>query len=238
MRFISFSGIVDYEEARGYQLKLVEERARDLIPDTILFLEHAPVITRGRGLQFTGKPGPRQMPLPAKLPPEIQFCETERGGDLTYHGPGQLVIYPICKLDGSGFGPARDVGGFIRKLESVLIDVLAEDGLQATTRENATGVWVGDRKIVSVGIAVRKWVTYHGAAMNCVNDMSPFRLISPCGFQSEVMANLTELLGRTAENWREELEKRIVRKLTPLASQSAKQVQEFLSGRRVFPEIT
>lgn len=203
IQFRSLPGLTAYEAARELQLDLVEKRARDEIADTFLFLEHEPVITRGRGLQFTGEVRPRHMPVPVSLPPEISFAESERGGDLTYHGPGQLVVYPIVKLDGSGFGPHHDVAGFLRKLENVLISELTEFGLAVDSRENATGVWVAPtkaalstsaRKIASIGIAVRKWVTYHGLALNCVNDLKPFHLISPCGYAPDVMTSLAEVL--------------------------------------------
>ena len=127
MRFVSLRKSADvaplsYESVRQYQLTLVEARARDEIENTILFLEHEPVITRGRGLQFTGTRRDRHMPLPVVLPAEVAFAESERGGDLTYHGPGQLVIYPIIKLDGSNaFAPKHDVAGFLRGLESTVI---------------------------------------------------------------------------------------------------------------------
>ncbi|MCM2278248.1 MAG: lipoyl(octanoyl) transferase LipB [Oligoflexia bacterium] len=222
MRFWSLEGYTPYEDARQLQLKLVDLRAADLIPDTVLFLEHEPVITKGRGLQFGRTPRPRHMPVPERLPPGIAFAESERGGDLTYHGPGQLVIYPICKLDGQGFGPRRDVTGFLRKLEQLLIEEFSSWGFEAEIRENATGVWVRSRKAVSIGIAVRKWVTYHGVAINCVNDMSPFHLISPCGFNPEVMTCLRDLMaergnlkmeGWSGAGWRIALESRLARRM-------------------------
>src|SRR5690606_30396973 len=148
------NGLTDYEEVRKVQLHLIELRSEDLIEDTVLFLEHTPVVTRGRGLQFTGSPRPRQMPLVQPLPAGIQFVETERGGDLTYHGPGQLVIYPMCKLDGSGFAPRHDVEGFLRKLERIVIEELESRGLAAHSRKNATGVWIGEKKVASMGIAI------------------------------------------------------------------------------------
>ena len=198
------------------QQELVEKRVAGEIPDTVLLLEHEPVITRGRGLQFTGEPRPRHMPAPVGLPSQIAFADSERGGDLTYHGPGQLVIYPIVKLDGSSeWAPHHDITSFLRRWEQMLIDVLAELGLKAESRENATGVWVGSQKLVSIGIAVRKWVTWHGLAINVVNDLSPFSLISPCGYSPEVMTNLKMLL--PAEHalqgpaWRAWLEERLVR---------------------------
>jgi lipoate-protein ligase B len=218
MQCWSLPGIQSYEDVRALQLKLVELRASDEIPDTVLFLEHEPVITQGRGLQFTGSPRPRHMPVPVVLPPGMTFAESERGGDLTYHGPGQLVIYPILKLDGNGWGPKQDIGGFIRKLERVLIEELASWGGQGEYRDHATGVWSQGRKVASLGIAVRKWVTYHGMAINCVNDMKPFHLISPCGFSAEVMTRLQDLalpdcpIHWDSADWREQLEVRLIRR--------------------------
>ena len=210
-------------------------RVEDRIPDTVLFLEHEPVITRGKGLQFTGEDRPRQMPL-GVIPSGISVCDSERGGDLTYHGPGQWVVYPICKLDGQGFAPRQDVVGFLRQLEGLLVAELADRGLSAFTRENATGVWVKApdvtqtkdnkvqqpqnnktdnktaKKIASIGIAVRKWVTYHGIALNCVNDLSPFFFISPCGFQPEVMTRLQDWVA-LGPDWRAQLEHSWVRRM-------------------------
>jgi lipoyl(octanoyl) transferase len=157
------------------------------------------------------------MPVPQSLPQGISFCESERGGDLTYHGPGQLVVYPIVKLDGQGFGPHHDVAAFLRKVEKVFIDELMDLGirlkseLRPSVREGATGVWIGERKIASLGVAIRKWVTYHGIALNCVNDLSPFHLISPCGFNPEVMTRLKDWIP-LEENWRENLEKSLTRR--------------------------
>ncbi|MEO5970329.1 MAG: lipoyl(octanoyl) transferase LipB [Bdellovibrionia bacterium] len=219
MQFWSLNGLSDYDAVREFQLKLVELRSQDMIEDTVLFLEHQPVITRGRGLQFTGassQPKSRHMPITQPLPEGIRLVESERGGDLTYHGPGQLVIYPICKMDGSGFAPNHDVEGFLRKLENIVIDELGERGLTAHLREKATGVWVGEKKIASMGIAVRKWVSYHGIAINCVNDLRPFHLISPCGFSSDIMTRLSDCLPPTAlatDRWRSELEQALARRM-------------------------
>ena len=229
-RFWSLTGNPSYAEVRELQLKLVELRARDACEDTVLFLEHRPVITRGRGLQFTGEPRPKTMPLLGPIPPGMDFEESERGGDLTYHGPGQWVVYPICKLDGSGFAPARDVAGLIRRLEQLLIQLLAHYQVIAGTKPNATGVWVSpvgklsqekssrgippsgedtsglSLKIASIGIAVRRCVSYHGIALNVTNDLNPFYLISPCGFAPEVMTRLKDLVPAEADLSREALE--------------------------------
>jgi lipoate-protein ligase B len=149
----------------------------------------------------------------AELPLGLEFAESDRGGALTYHGPGQLVVYPICKLDGEGFGPKRDVSAFVRKLERLLIEEIAVCGLAAGPRENATGVWVGPRKIASIGIAVRRWVTYHGLAVNLVNDLGPFHLISPCGFGAEVMTNLAGESVGMSQTWRDDWESRLSRRI-------------------------
>jgi len=226
--------------------ELVELRATDGIEDTILMLEHEPVITRGRGLQWTGSPRERHTPL-GTLPRGVAFAESERGGDLTAHVPGQLVIYPICRLGPGGeFFPRKDVAGFVRALEQLVIDVLASYGVAGDRRKDATGVWVsavqgasatagaggnrsaaaktthgaaGDRfsdraasrKVASIGVAVRKWVTWHGAAVNVVNSLDAFKLISPCGFSPEVMTRLGDLVPLSAGSgaWRANLEARI-----------------------------
>ena len=216
MQFWSLTDYLPYESVRQLQLRLVELRVLDQIPDTILFLEHSPVITRGRGLQFTGEARPRHMPVPALIPPGIEFTETERGGDLTYHGPGQLVIYPICKMDGTGFAPERDLAVFLRKTEGLLIQELKDRGLAAGTQDSATGVWIGSKKVASIGIAVRKWVSFHGMAINVVNDLAPFSLISPCGFSPEVMTRLKDWLPLT-ESWRDDLESALARRFMPAA---------------------
>lgn len=193
-------------------LELVERRAAGAIEDTILLLEHRPVITRGKGLQDTGEERPRHVPFAGGIPERFEYVEVERGGDLTLHAPGQLVIYPIVKLDGSGWGPARDVLAFLRKLEHAVgaaVEALVPG--RADYRTHATGVWVGEKKIASIGVAVRKWVTYHGAALNCVNDLADFRLISPCGFAPEVMTSVAALApgAMRAEDWRETAEARV-----------------------------
>lgn len=228
MEFRSLPGLVPYSEAHALQLELVEKRALGEIPDTVLFLEHESVVTRGRGLQWTGVSRDRAMPM-GPLPAGMAYAEIERGGDLTWHGPGQLVIYPILKLDGQGFGEKHDVAAYIRRLEKVLVDVLARYEVRAGTKEGATGVWVSDsgtdtaaadsrelsRKIASIGIAVRKWVTYHGIGLNIVNDLKPFHAISPCGFSPEVMTRLQDVAQPAGsvrvDDWRVRLEEEFTR---------------------------
>ncbi len=183
-------GLMPFEDAWQLQLRLIEERATDQIPDTLLFVEHPSVITLGRKT-----PGVRDG---AALPAEIQGVPVhiiERGGEATYHGPGQLVVYPILRLN-VRFGPKA----FLRLMEEAMVDVIAAHGRNAYWQEGKTGVWILDsqnqeRKIASLGIAVRKGVSYHGLALNVNNDLRPFALISPCGFAPTVMTNLEEILG-------------------------------------------
>jgi lipoate-protein ligase B len=159
------------------------------------------------------------MPIPTPLPEGVELAETERGGDLTAHMPGQLVVYPIFKLDGATtFCGRNDVDGFLRSLEQVVIDELAEEGLSAERRPLATGVWIDGRKIASIGIAVRRNVTYHGLALNLVNDLGLFRLISPCGFSSEVMTRLEDLRPKGLGSWRPHWEWRIAQRFERLST--------------------
>lgn len=210
---VSLPGLTPYREAHALQLRFVEERIADARPDTLLFVEHEPVVTRGRGLQWTGIARERHVPLLAQLPPGVECVDVERGGDLTYHGPGQLVVYPIVKLDGRGAFARHDVEGYLRLMEQIVIEELARWGVAAQRNPAATGVWVGmerevapldltprkiapfeltPRKIASMGIAVRKWVTYHGLALNLTTDLSHFKWITPCGFSPEVMTRLVD----------------------------------------------
>ncbi len=183
-------GTIEYAEAHMLQMDFVERRIVGDIKDTILSLEHEPVVTLGkkfpnlRKLQESGQKSWEGYPL----------VYSERGGEATFHGPGQIVVYPILKLR-QKLGPS----GFIRVLEKSIINCLAEYGLCAFTKAEATGVWVKDsgsrdRKIASIGIAVRKWVTYHGLALNVDTDLHGFSVIEPCGFNPSVMINLVDLV--------------------------------------------
>jgi lipoyl(octanoyl) transferase len=188
-------GLVPYGEALERQRALAEDRiAGRLAEDTLLLLEHPPVVTLGRGT--------RESSLP--LAPEllrrrgIDVFEIERGGDVTYHGPGQLVGYPIFDLAGTGL--RRDLHWFLRELEAALIAALAAFGIPGERRERYTGVWTGggSRKIASIGIHVRQWVTWHGFALNVTTDLSAFDLIVPCGIPDVAMTSVArELDART-----------------------------------------
>ncbi len=220
--------MVPFAAAWEFQKMLVERRVNGDIPDTFLFAEHPPTITRGRGLQR--KPGNddelRAMPM-GDVPRGTEYFEIERGGDLTWHGPGQLVVYPIVKLDGKGFGPDHDVTGFLRKLEKVFGGWLAMQGVLTESRENAAGIWVTmadrpSRKIASVGIAVRKWVTYHGIGVNLTSDLAGFHAISPCGFDPDVMTTLAKESPEFAENgWSESVRSEVEFEIASLISRGA-----------------
>jgi len=199
-------GRLPYREAWARQKELVELRARDEIPDTIVFCEHEPVITLGRGGQ-RGADGKRQgegQPVVLGVPAFVEIVETERGGSATYHGPGQLVIYPIVRIASShGRRSFRSgVTEFLRFLETVLLRFAVAHGLEARTIEGQTGVWVkhpsrpGERKVASLGIALRHWVTYHGAALNLSTGPEPWTWIQPCGFEASVMTDLERETGQ------------------------------------------
>lgn len=179
--------LADYETIWPLQKDLVQQRLAGEIPDTLLIGEHFPVITLGRGSHAENL-----------LNPNIPVIEIERGGDVTYHGPGQLVAYPIFQLPEG----RRDLHRFLRELEEVIILTLKEFGLEGERNEGWTGVWVrkpdSDQllKIASIGVAVKKWVTYHGLALNVHPNLSHFQQINPCGLESQVMTSMKELLGK------------------------------------------
>lgn len=182
-------GTMGYAEAYALQRQTVEDRLSGVCPTDVLFLvEHPDVYTFGRK-------------SPNLLPAHLPSFAVERGGEATFHNPGQLVAYPILKLDGS----ERDLHAYLRALEQVLIDTVGLYSIPATRRSGATGVWVAEntKKIASIGVAVRSWVTYHGVALNVCNDLRGFAQIAPCGFSSEVMTSIQERLGERTPMMRE-----------------------------------
>lgn len=181
---------LSYTEALSLQLDLHGKCAAGEIPGVLILLEHDPVITMG---VKTGEGN--VLASPQILQREgVELVETDRGGDVTYHGPGQLVGYPIFPLRAMGF----DLHGYLRALEQSIIDALSEFGLKGE-RNGPAGVWVGDRKVCSIGVAVRKWVTYHGFALNVAPNMQHFSLINPCGLQPCQITCLEELLGEAPD---------------------------------------
>ncbi|MEX0912206.1 MAG: lipoyl(octanoyl) transferase LipB, partial [Gemmatimonadota bacterium] len=178
-------GRIDYPEALELQAELVRERRDGAISDTLLLLEHPHVITLGSGWSAENI-----LLSPEELEERgIQVIETGRGGDVTYHGPGQLVGYPILDLK-----PDRcDLHLYLRSLEHLLIEVLADFGLEAGRLEGLTGVWCGDRKIAAIGIRVSSgWITSHGFALNVSTDLSFFGTIVPCGLNDNSISSLSQ----------------------------------------------
>ena len=178
------AGHVDYERSLSWQRSLVKMRREGLARDTIIFLEHPPVIT-------VGKDGHEENYRDLKTTPYF----IERGGDVTYHGPGQLVVYFVFNLSRRG----RDLHQFMDNIQLGIIQTLAEYGIDAKLGEDNTGVWVGEKKIASIGIAVKHWISFHGAAININTDLSEFREISPCGLNAEVMTSLKDLRGKRTQ---------------------------------------
>ncbi|MBI3799931.1 MAG: lipoyl(octanoyl) transferase LipB [Deltaproteobacteria bacterium] len=175
-------GLVEYAQALTWQEELLRQRCQGEGEDTLLLLEHPPVFTLGRGGDERHLLNPRQVPI----------YRVGRGGDVTFHGPGQIVGYPILDLTRQG----RDVHAYLRSLEAILIAVLAEYGLQAQRKDGLTGVWVGEKKIASLGIGIRRWITYHGFALNVEPDLSYFADIVPCGLAGVHMTSMAQLLKR------------------------------------------
>jgi lipoyl(octanoyl) transferase len=182
-------GIIPYADALELQRELVEERKADHIPDTLLLLQHPHVVTIG-----VRKGGAQNIvATPARLAElGVEVFETGRGGDVTYHGPGQIVGYPILSLR-----PDRqDVHQYVRDLEEVMIRVCADYGLSAGRIKGLTGAWVADEKIGAIGIRISRWITSHGFAFNVNTDLDYFRLIVPCGISDRGVTSLARLTGR------------------------------------------
>ncbi len=180
-------GTMPYREAWARQLAEVDRRKAGDGDDVLLMVEHPHVITLGRR---------REALANVLAAGDVEVLEIERGGDVTYHGPGQLVAYPIVRLEEG----ERDLHRFLRGLEDAVIATLDELGLASGREPGKTGVWLdgragGRKKICSMGIACRRWVTFHGLALNVSTDLAYFQRINPCGFQAEVMTSIVEELG-------------------------------------------
>ncbi len=171
-------GRMRYRAAFDLQRRLVEERKAGAIPDQLLLVEHPHVITLGRNGQMANLLAGEDVLRRAG----VEFEHTDRGGDITYHGPGQIVGYPIFDLREW----KRDVVAFVRAIEQALIDALAEFGISAGRMEKCTGVWVDGRKIAAIGVHIGRWVTSHGFALNHTTDLSFFQYIVPCGLTKPV----------------------------------------------------
>lgn len=179
-------GLVKYRDALTFQAELVDQR-RNWSHDLLILLEHPSVITFGRKTE----PGNLLWDQETLQATGIDCVPSQRGGDITLHSPGQLVGYPIVDLNHYG----KDLHRYLRQLEEVLIRTLADFGLCGAALPGKTGVWIEDRKIASIGIAVRHWISYHGFAMNIDNELSDFTAIIPCGLQGVTMTSMCKELG-------------------------------------------
>lgn len=183
-------GLVAYAEGLALQQRLVEDRKAGRIPDQLLLLQHPPVITLGVKARNDRS---HLLATADTLAAEgIELFETGRGGDITYHGPGQLVGYPILDLK-----PDRcDVHRYVRDLEEVMIRAAASFGVNATRVPGLTGAWVGDDKLAAIGVRIARWITSHGFAFNVGTDLQHFSLIVPCGLAGKGVTSLNKLTGR------------------------------------------
>jgi len=180
-------GRIPYAEGLELQARLVAERQAGRVPDTLLLLEHDPVFTLGRNARAENV----LFPEDALRARGFEVFESGRGGDVTYHGPGQVVGYPILDL-----APDRcDVHRYVRDLEEVMIRALADYGVAASRVAGMTGTWVGERKVGAIGVRIARWVTSHGFALNVSTDLAPFSLIVPCGIRGRGVTSLEMLLG-------------------------------------------
>lgn len=181
-------GRISYAQGLEIQAQLVADRQAGAIPDTLLLLEHDPVFTLGRN----AKQENMLFPAEALRARGFDVFESGRGGDVTYHGPGQVVGYPILDLSPD----RRDVHRYVRDLEQVMIHTCADYGLAADGIPGFTGCWLGQEKIGAIGVRIARWVTSHGFAFNVTTDLSPFGLIVPCGIRDRGLTSLERRLGR------------------------------------------
>ncbi len=180
-------GRIEYHRAFELQKELLQQRLKGRIADTLLLLEHPPTIT-------VGKLGKLENVLaaPAELARAgVSLIFTDRGGDVTYHGPGQVVGYPILDLRAR----SRDAHQYVHNLEEVLIRTLADYGIKSGRDHNHAGVWVNDMEIAALGLSIRKWITMHGFALNVNTELDHFTLINPCGFANKTATSMVHLLG-------------------------------------------
>jgi len=191
-------GLVAYADALALQRALVEDRQRDRIPDVLLLVQHPHVLTLG--VRSDGGRGHILVSADHLAARGVEIHESGRGGDVTYHGPGQVVGYPIVDLR-----PDRcDVHRYVRDLEEVLIRTAADFGVVAERVEGLTGAWVGREKLAAIGVRISRWVTSHGFAFNVSTDLAYFDLIVPCGIADRGVTSLERLLGRQLDSYQVE----------------------------------
>ncbi len=174
-------GLVPYEEAWDYQRQIHASRLAGEIPDTLILLEHPPVYTFGKNADHSNLIDPR----------DAQVIQSDRGGDITWHGPGQLVGYPIINLEDH----QKSVSWYMRNLEEVIIKTLEHHDIKGERVSGLTGVWVGNQKVCAMGVRLSRWVTMHGFALNVRPDMSYFNGMIPCGIKGKGVVSMQELLG-------------------------------------------
>jgi lipoyl(octanoyl) transferase len=182
---VEWLGRIAFADALAMQERIVAEKGGAEMEDVLLLLEHEPVYTIGRTPDRSSLRGASHLPHP--------LVEINRGGQATYHGPGQLVGYPLIDLHRFG----RDLHRYLRTLEDALIGTLAGFGIEARQRDGLTGVWVGERKIASIGVGVRHWIAMHGFALNVCGELAPFQQITPCGIAGVEMTNVERESGCT-----------------------------------------
>ena len=187
-------GCRDFAEVRALQERLVTLRRAGEISDCLLFCSHPPVVTAGRATSAEETAAAR----PGLTAAGIPLVACERGGRLTYHHPGQIIVYPIIRLEGAD----RDLHRFQWNLEETARRALAELGVAAERREGYPGVWVAGAKLAAIGLAVRGWVTWHGLALNLTGDLSPFGLFTPCGITDAAVTSLERVTGQAADRRR------------------------------------
>lgn len=185
MKYIDL-GLSEYKDAYRFQREIVDKVASGGLENTLIITEHESVITIGRQGSWDNILRPKEF----LAEQGVQILDIDRGGDVTYHGPGQLVAYPIFKLENE----AKDIHNFLDFLEEVGINFLAKYGVISVIRPGLRGIWVDKEKIGSIGIGIKKWVTYHGMAININPDLTPFSFIKPCGIEGVRVTSLQDLL--------------------------------------------
>ena len=185
---VSWLGIIDYQKSYALQKQILSGKLNNLQQNTLLLLEHPPTIT-------LGKSGKIENLLISENDLELKgipIIHTDRGGDITYHGPGQLVIYPIIDLSEYG----KNIHWYVFSLQEVAIRVLADFSIESKRDNQYIGVWVNEKKIAAIGVAVHKWITTHGMALNIAPNMKHFDLINPCGIRDKGVTSMSQLLGK------------------------------------------
>ncbi len=220
-------GTLGYEKALSYQKTLLAGKITGQSPDSLLILQHPPTITIGR------KGDTRHLLVRKDYLEKhgISFIHSSRGGDITFHGPGQIVGYPIMDLKDHG----TDIRNHMRKIEEVIIRTLSDFGIRSRRTDNATGVWVERSKIASIGIAVKKWVTYHGFALNVCTDLDYFDLILSCGITDVRISSMRSWLGENGEITVDDVSPSLIKNFTEVfgfTGISSKNEQDITNNRQ------